>query len=794
MLIIRNSRFLKMVISSLLILLLLNYNSIANAATAKCYESNVQTYFFSLLVPVEGTTTGLFTVPKSLNSDTSEDRLFGKPYPWERNNLWNLETRKDRFEQALIEIACLSKYGPAQLLAIQKAFLDSAPSAIKNTKLYHLLSYYLNGLLSSGLTVNSKLPELKNKITIPYQLEEIYEFLQQLTELPLSDSPPSKVLPFFENTPFSVYSDPNAWYKIRVWLDNSHVIDVADKIIKTKAALDVFITSQDIIITAFLAPILANSDALKRIEQIESAVKTQDANLWNDPAFKEAIMSAKNFLNESLTKQFISTWFDEIKNNAADLISSTKTLAEVQFSNHVISLINNQLVSHGFSALTPTAAGYLWLGIAALYQEFLIILGINQQMENAELSVVSSTIAKQLCNYTESDCMLRIPAMYGYFSSADYMVAAYDWSFCWGCSDTVEIWKEAKADFIQKLDYEWEYRCDRINQRMKSMPWISLLLLDDQNNAVNDLIAYYPFNGNAHDESGNNNHGVEHGGVSYVSGVSGQAASFDGIDDYIESMSNVNVNTGDPRTVSAWIYLKSTGTSRGIVSLRDNYLSGSEYITESAGDLYNHSDLISAQSVIRFDNGKKPTSVAITNENTIQLNTWYHIAGVAQNNNLTLYVNGSANLSRQTNFGTSHANVDNKIQIGRRIVQDHFNYFDGYIDEVRIYNRALSEAEIQTLYSSINSLTGKWNVIYTGGGGTTGTITFSNDGVVSGITNSGFNGIGTYTGSSSSFSGSMTNSSTGEIITFNGQIQSGTMTGTWSSNVGTSGTFTGTKT
>jgi hypothetical protein len=53
---------------------------------------------------------------------------------------------------------------------------------------------------------------------------------------------------------------------------------------------------------------------------------------------------------------------------------------------------------------------------------------------------------------------------------------------------------------------------------------------------INDgLLAYYPLDANANDASGNRNHGLENGGVSYVTGVIGQAASFDGIDDFIES-------------------------------------------------------------------------------------------------------------------------------------------------------------------------------------------------------------------------------------------------------------------
>ena len=47
------------------------------------------------------------------------------------------------------------------------------------------------------------------------------------------------------------------------------------------------------------------------------------------------------------------------------------------------------------------------------------------------------------------------------------------------------------------------------------------------------LVAYYPFDGNANDQTPNGNNGTEQGGLNYVSGVTGQAASFDGVDDLI---------------------------------------------------------------------------------------------------------------------------------------------------------------------------------------------------------------------------------------------------------------------
>ncbi|GAB4542817.1 MAG: hypothetical protein Kow0063_35320 [Anaerolineae bacterium] len=70
------------------------------------------------------------------------------------------------------------------------------------------------------------------------------------------------------------------------------------------------------------------------------------------------------------------------------------------------------------------------------------------------------------------------------------------------------------------------------------------------------LVAYYPLDGNANDESGNGNHGKEYGGLEYVEGRVGQAAYFDGVDDYIEIIPQGSVSVFGDFTISAWTYLE----------------------------------------------------------------------------------------------------------------------------------------------------------------------------------------------------------------------------------------------
>ena len=67
------------------------------------------------------------------------------------------------------------------------------------------------------------------------------------------------------------------------------------------------------------------------------------------------------------------------------------------------------------------------------------------------------------------------------------------------------------------------------------------------------LVAYYPFDGNAIDASGNNNNGTEYSGIEYKLGIKGDAASFDGVNDYIRVPSYPSLNPVNQLSISFWV-------------------------------------------------------------------------------------------------------------------------------------------------------------------------------------------------------------------------------------------------
>lgn len=83
---------------------------------------------------------------------------------------------------------------------------------------------------------------------------------------------------------------------------------------------------------------------------------------------------------------------------------------------------------------------------------------------------------------------------------------------------------------------------------------------------------------------------------------------------------------------------------------------------------------------------------------TINDNTWHHVAAVYDGANVTLYVDGSSDgsVAKTGNLTTSSRNV----RIGARHTTSMGEYFTGIIDDVRIYNKALSASEIQQIHDN----------------------------------------------------------------------------------------------
>ena len=209
------------------------------------------------------------------------------------------------------------------------------------------------------------------------------------------------------------------------------------------------------------------------------------------------------------------------------------------------------------------------------------------------------------------------------------------------------------------------------------------------------LVGYWRFEKGsgsvAFDFSGQNNHGLlkpsyPSNSPSWVTGknkYAGNAMSFDGVDDYVDCGAGSSLDITDVVTFEAWVNVKSS--------------SGGRYISGKSTDEW----------VIYFEDGSTAprvymedvSPVVLIADTSLNLNQWYHVAFTYDkdggSNNRKIYINGV--LDKQDTATGALGTSTLPFLIGAYSTTP-VNLFNGSIDEVRIYNRALSATEIQKLY------------------------------------------------------------------------------------------------
>ena len=210
-------------------------------------------------------------------------------------------------------------------------------------------------------------------------------------------------------------------------------------------------------------------------------------------------------------------------------------------------------------------------------------------------------------------------------------------------------------------------------------------VLQAQVNLNNGLVAYYPFNGNANDESGNENNGYIFGASLTADrfGKIASAYSFDGVDDKIIVHHSKALNLNYDFSVSFWI--KSQGLNSNDQSL---FLDKADWNNKTGWGFLDDGQY-SSQIIFRVLPGAPQYEVAFT-RNLINDNTWHHLVGVRKNGTMTFYLDNSLMITYSANYNI----CTNDLIIG----EFKGNKGDGKMDDIRIYNRAISVQEINSLF------------------------------------------------------------------------------------------------
>lgn len=205
----------------------------------------------------------------------------------------------------------------------------------------------------------------------------------------------------------------------------------------------------------------------------------------------------------------------------------------------------------------------------------------------------------------------------------------------------------------------------------------------------NGLVACYSFDGNANDLTGNGNNGVVNGAILTADrfGNQNSAYKFNGNGDFILVPDSPRLNP-TALTVSVWINVSSSSIPMDIVS-KDGESSERQYLLMSNGVGF-RAHIGDANGNFNYSDGQIP----------ILAGNWYHLVQTYDGTSLRMYVNGQYESSATINIASGGVTTSAQpVRIGGGAPNDDLQlWFNGAIDDVRIYDRTLSETEIEQLY------------------------------------------------------------------------------------------------
>jgi hypothetical protein len=216
----------------------------------------------------------------------------------------------------------------------------------------------------------------------------------------------------------------------------------------------------------------------------------------------------------------------------------------------------------------------------------------------------------------------------------------------------------------------------------------------------NGLVGWWPFNGNANDESGNGNNGTVNGATLTTDrfGNSNSAYNFNGNGNHIlvsHSPNFINPNM----SFSGWVNASQLLTYFNSIVKHGNFTTnaGEQYgigLTQN-GEIHTGFKTSSCTAGLGWD-------VNITNS-IINLNTWYHLVVTIETNFVKTYLNSTL-ISTYPYLGSLVlCSANSELAFGREF-SSSANHFYGSLDDIGIWNRALTECEIQDLYhAQLNS-------------------------------------------------------------------------------------------
>ncbi len=225
-----------------------------------------------------------------------------------------------------------------------------------------------------------------------------------------------------------------------------------------------------------------------------------------------------------------------------------------------------------------------------------------------------------------------------------------------------------------------------------------------------NLVSFWPGEDSAQDVQGEND-GLELGGVGYVAAKQGMAFLLDG-ERSVVKVSHPPLKSED-FTVAAWVMFHTLEHPPGA-----NTAGAPQGDMEIVGAVSNDYVNLDGWRLLKHDtqrflfclgggqvNGCYTNGPMVLSKTTVAANTWYHVAATKSGNFLAIYVNGK--LEMTTRLKEYRNSNRHELRIGSYLLQGA--YLNGLVDEVMLFDRGLTAAEVQSVYQSTQQAACQYN-------------------------------------------------------------------------------------
>ena len=410
-----------------------------------------------------------------------------------------------------------------------------------------------------------------------------------------------------------------------------------------------------------------NEELLSEVKNLKTKSDSLINELKNSTAKQEELLLKVNSLQTELVKILsqINILTEKLNSQNADLESIKKQLTDLQekYQAIIIQLEQLQKLSQILAEIEKLK-GQL-SDLDGKYQVILGSLGQNKEALDSLKAQIASIQEQLTLNLTKIGQLTSQLGEQG--TNIEEILAQI---------------KELKAN------------CDELKSLLES------LLSGKSPIPTSGLVGWWPFNGNANDESGNNNNGILNGPTLALDRFQkeGKAYNFDGINDFIRISNSPSLNN-KAVSISGWFKTNNlpTNEAEGAKAIVGKWWQS----PSTCNGNYNAFLVVLTKPVVGPVLGGATSFYAGNNFYTSQLiesNKWIHFVFVHDSNTGgKIYLNGQ--LSNSNQLKGDICNSTNPLNIGADSkAGEIYRFFNGTIDDIAIWNRVLTAEEISKIY------------------------------------------------------------------------------------------------